>query len=72
MRYEYVCVRGFSAFKKIFKKKCRKNLHIKINCCTFAANCHGPTSYSYCKVGHAIECTNVLNKDFRPRRKALP
>lgn len=72
MRYEYVCVRGFSAFKKIFKKKCRKNLHIKINCCTFAANCYGPTSYSYCKVGHANDCTNVLNKDFRPRRKALP
>lgn len=72
MRYEYVCVRGFSAFKKIFLKKCRKNLHIKINCCTFAANCHGPTSYSYCKVGHANDCTNVLNKDFRPRRKALP
>lgn len=72
MRYEYVCVRGFSAFKKIFLKKCRKNLHIKINCCTFAANCHGPTSYSYCKVGHANDCTNVLNKDFRPSRKALP
>lgn len=72
MRYEYMCVRGFSAFKNIFFKKCRKNLHIKINCCTFAADCNGHTCYSYCKVGYDIECTNVLNKDFRPRRKALP
>ena len=66
------CVCEVFQLSKRFLKKCRKNLHIKINCCTFAANCHGPTSYSYCKVGHAIECTNVLNKDFRPRRKALP
>lgn len=62
----------FRLSKRFFKKNAEKNLHIKINCCTFAANCHGPTSYSYCKVGHANDCTNVLNKDFRPRRKALP
>ena len=35
-----------SAFKNIFFKKCRKNLHIKINCCTFAADCNGHTFYS--------------------------
>lgn len=67
------CVCEVFQLSKIFlKKKCRKNLHIKINCCTFAADCNGHTCYSYCKVGHDIECTNVLNKDFRPRRKALP
>lgn len=72
MRYEYVCVRGFSAFKNIFFKKCRKNLHIKINCCTFAADCHGPTCYSYCKIGHDIECTNVLNKDLDQDERLIP
>ena len=36
----------FRLSKIFFFKKCRKNLHIKINCCTFAADCNGHTFYS--------------------------
>lgn len=62
----------FRLSKIFFFKKCRKNLHIKINCCTFAADCHGPTCYSYCKIGHDIECTNVLNKDLDQDERLIP
>lgn len=62
----------FQLSKRFFLKKCRKNLHIKINCCTFAADCNGHTSYSYCKVGHDIDCTNVLNKDLDQDERLFP
>lgn len=36
----------FQLSKIFFFKNAEKNLHIKINCCTFAADCNGHTFYS--------------------------